>query len=319
VVTPASQVTRQGLDIPTLLAKVRPSVVAIRTGADTTSGVQEAAGSGIVLTADGLVLTNAHVIEGANRIEITFSDGSTHSATLVGAFPDKDVALVRADGVSDAVPAVLGSSDAAQVGDDVVAIGNALNLGAQPTVTLGIISALDRTIPAETVTLEHLIQTDAAINPGNSGGPLVNAKGEVIGMNTAIIQNSQSLGFSLAIDDIKPLIDELKAGKGTTGQQASAFLGVQTTDISETTPDVLDRFGVTVDAGAFVQEVTPGSGAAQAGLQPGDVIVAVDGGAVRSNQQVGAAVRKKAPGDKVELRIVRNGTQRTVTATLGSR
>ena len=202
-----------------------------------------------------------------------------------------------------------------------VAIGNALNLGEQPTVTLGIISALDRTISAENVTLDHLIQTDAAINPGNSGGPLVNAKGEVIGMNTAIIQNSQSLGFSLAIDDIKPLIEELKQGKGSTGGQVAqtAFLGVQTTDISETTPDVLDRFQVTVDHGAFVQAVTPGSAADRAGVRPGDVIIGVDGQEIQSNQQVGAVIRKKQPGDDVQLKILRQGSEQTVTATLGSR
>ncbi len=317
----ASRVAREGLDIPSLLAKVRPSVVAIQTGQATIRGFEEAAGSGIVLSEDGLVLTNAHVIQGANQIEVMFSDGTTKNATLVGAFPENDVALVKAEGVTDATPATLGSSDEAQVGDDVVAIGNALNLGEQPTVTLGIISALDRTISAEDLTLEHLIQTDAAINPGNSGGPLVNAQGEVIGVNTAIIQNSQSLGFSLAIDDIRPLIEELKAGGGTTGPSAprSAFLGVQTTDISETTPDVLQRFQVTVDEGAFVQAVTPGSAADQAGVRPGDVIVGVDGQAITSNQDVGAIVRQKQPGDEIQLRILRRGQEQTVTATLGSR
>jgi putative serine protease PepD len=320
IVRPASKVDQKGLDIPTILAKVRPSVVAIRTGGTTAQGLQqEAAGSGIVLTKDGLVLTNAHVIDGASSIEIEFSDGSTHSATLVGELSSNDVALVRAAGVSDATPATLGSSDAMQVGDDVIAIGNALNLGEQPTVTLGIVSALDRSISAENESLDHLIQTDAAINPGNSGGPLVNAKGQVIGMNTAIIQNSQNLGFALAIDDIKPLIDEMKQGKAPAATTATAFLGIQTTDISETTPDVLQRFGVTVDHGAFVQAVTPGSGADQAGVQPGDVIIGVDGQDISSNQDVGEVIRKKSPGDRVELRIERGGEEMTVTATLGSR
>ncbi len=320
-VVPASQVDRGGLDIAALLAKVRPSVVTIRTGASTARGQEQASGTGIVMSADGLILTNAHVIAGADQIDVTFSDGTTHSATLVGAFPDNDVAMVRADGASGLTPAELGSSDKAQVGDDVVAIGNALNLGAQPTVTLGIISALDRTIPAETITLEHLIQTDAAINPGNSGGPLVNAAGQVIGINTAIIQNSQSLGFSLAIDDIRPLIEELKAGKGSTSGSPSptAFLGVQTTNISETTPDVLQRFGVTVDAGAFVQEVTLGSAAASAGLQPGDVIVGIDSEPVESSQDVGAVVRQRKPGDEIEISYMRGDQRLTSTATLGTR
>ena len=318
IIKPASRVERNTLDIPTLLAKVRASVVSIKTGATTTLGTQEAAGSGIVLTSDGLVLTNAHVIAGALAIEVTLSDGSTRRGSIVGSFPDSDVALIRLDDASNLTPAELGSSDALQVGDDVVAIGNALNLGAQPTVTLGIVSAKDRSISAENVTLEHLIQTDAAINPGNSGGPLINARGQVVGVNTAIIKNSQSLGFSLAIDEIKPLIEELKAGKGTINSE-SAFLGVTTTNLSEQPADVKTQFGITGSSGAFVTGTETGSAAEAAGLQPGDVIVSIDGSEVTGKDDVGAVVRGHKPGDKVTIEFRRQGKNLSGEATLGRR
>ncbi len=315
---PSSQVAGASLDIGALLGTVRPSVVAIKTG----SNQGEAAGSGIVLTTDGLILTNAHVIAGASVIEVSFSDGSTRQAKLVGALPDNDVALVQAEGVTGATAADLGSSDAMQVGDDVVAIGNALGLGEQPTVTRGIVSALNRSIPAENITLDHLIQTDAAINPGNSGGPLVNAKGQVIGMNTAIIQNSQSLGFSLAIDEIKPLIEDIKAGRGATNSAPAAprpFLGVRTTDISEQPADVLAQFGITRTDGAFVVAVEAGSAADDAGLKPGDVIVEMDGAEVTGKNDVGAAIRGLDIGSDIEITVERGGEQQKLTATLGGR
>lgn len=308
------------LNISGVLQKVRPSVVTIKTTNRTASGVQAATGSGIVLSADGLVLTNAHVVEGATGIEVEYADGSAHQATLVGELRANDVALVKADGVADAVPAELGSSDAANVGDDVVAIGNALNLGAQPTVTRGIISALNRTIEAPGETLEHLIQTDAAINPGNSGGPLVNAEGKVIGMNTAIIENSQSLGFSLAIDEIKPLIDDIKAGKGEQGAAPTnrGVLGVRTTNIADQPADVRTQFGVTRTDGTFVVGVEAGSGAEAAGIVEGDVIVKINDATVTSKTEVGNEIRRLKPGDKLSIVVDRKGQQKTVEATLGS-
>ena len=141
-------------------------------------------------------------------------DGSEHAATLVGASPDDDIAIIQVQDVDDLVPAELGSSDDLQVGDEVIAIGNALNLGGEPSVTRGIVSAKDRDLTAEGVDLEDLIQTDAAINPGNSGGPLVNAAGQVVGMNTAIVADAQNIGFAIAIDAARPIIEDLKAGEG---------------------------------------------------------------------------------------------------------
>ncbi|HEX4901737.1 MAG TPA: trypsin-like peptidase domain-containing protein, partial [Acidimicrobiales bacterium] len=199
------------VDVGAVLSAVEPSVVSIETRSSIAEG-QAGAGSGIVLTADGLVLTNAHVIAGLNEIQVGLFGGERAPATLVGSFPEADVALIQVEGRDDLVPATLGSSAELDVGQEVIAIGNALNLGGRPTVTRGIVSALGRSLSAEGITLSNLIQTDAAINPGNSGGPLVDAAGQVVGVNTAIIGDAQNIGFSIAIDTVKPLIEEIRAG-----------------------------------------------------------------------------------------------------------
>jgi putative serine protease PepD len=305
-----------GADIQGILAKVQESVVTIETSQSTSQGVFRGAGSGIVLSEDGLVLTNNHVVEGSGDITVVMFDGSTHPATLVGSFPDDDIAVIKLDGVSGLVPAELGSSADLKVGDEAIAIGNALNLGGQPSVTLGIISALDRSIDAPEESLQGLIQTDAAINPGNSGGPLVNADGQVVGVNTAIINDAQNIGFAIAIDTAKPLIDEIKAGKGAITPD-TAFLGVSTSDVSAVTEAVRSRFGIKADSGAFVEEVQHGSAADQGGLEVGDVIVGYDGKDIKTPSDVQTAVRSKKAGDKIELRVEHAGEERTVTVTLG--
>jgi S1-C subfamily serine protease len=298
-------------------------VVTIETSANTAGGVFEGAGTGIVLSKDGLVLTNAHVISGTNDIKVRLFDGTLHKGGLIGSTPDDDLAVIKVDGVGGLVPAELGSSDVLQVGEPVIAIGNALNLGGKPSVTQGIVSATDRSIDdagpsGEPVSLDNLIQTDAAINPGNSGGPLVDASGQVVGINTAIIADSQNIGFAIAIDPVKDLIRDLRKGKGDITPD-TAFLGVQTVDLDGVEEAVRTQLGIVADKGAFVAEVTPGSGAAKAGLKDGDVIVAFDGKAVTSSTQVANEVRRHDSGDKVRLRIERDGKQRTLTATLGRR
>jgi S1-C subfamily serine protease len=312
---PAATLAGEDLDIKALLDKVRPSVVSIHTG--TRRG--DAAGSGVVLTDDGIILTNAHVIEGASRIEVDFSDGRSAPARLLGSVPDADVAVIRAEGLTQPVmPAELGESDALQVGDSVVAIGNALNLGDDPSVTTGIVSAMNRSISAPTgVTLDNLIQTDAAINPGNSGGPLVNSRGQVVGVNTAILADAQNIGFALSIDSIRSIVEDLQAGRNA--QKTTPVLGVETLDVGNVGSDVLRRFGVEATSGAFVQRVSPGSGAEAAGLQQGDVITSVDGARVRTAADVGRAVRAKQPGDQVEVEFQRAGEELTGVGTLGSR
>jgi S1-C subfamily serine protease len=271
------------------------------------------AGSGMIIDDSGLVLTNAHVVRGASSIRVNLRNGATLDGDVVGAIPDADIALVQIDGAEQPLtPVRLGSSDALRVGDDVVAVGNALNLGEAPTVTTGIVSATDRSVPAQNgVTLRDLVQTDAAINPGNSGGPLVDASGAVIGVNTAIASGAENIGFAIAIDAVRPLIEDIRRG-------AVPYLGVATLDLEGVDPDVRENLGAD-RGGALVSEVEPGSGAEAAGLRPRDVIVSIDGEPVTGSADVRAAVAAAEPGDTVEVGYVRGGDERTATATLGSR
>ena len=302
----------EGLDIQALLAKAEASVVSIETGES--GGIYGGAGSGVLISEDGLVLTNAHVVALADDIRIRFFDGQEVPAALIGSLPNEDIALVQAQDTSGWTAAELGSSSSLLVGDEVVAIGNALGLGGRPTVTSGIVSAKDRRVEAPGVTLENLIQTDAAINPGNSGGPLLNALGQVVGVNTAIIEGSQSVGFAISIDSIKPLIESILDGEGIT--QDTAFLGVATVEVDEVQTTVKEQFAVDQEQGAFVQEVTPGSAAEAAGLRAGDVIVSIDEQVVTSPADVAAIVRSRAAGEEISVSYERLGEPGSTTAQL---
>lgn len=315
---PRSTIAGSGLDVQGILERTEASVVAIHTGQTTSRGVFGGAGTGIVLSADGLILTNAHVVGSMGDIKVTLSNGVEYDAELVGSIPDDDIALIRARGVTNLKPAELGSSEDLRVGDEVLAIGNALNLGGKPTVTLGIVSAKDRTIQAPNITLEKLIQTDAAINPGNSGGPLINSAGQVVGVNTAIISDAQNIGFAIPIDLVKPLIEDIRNGKAPVTLD-SAFLGVSSTSVEDVTDAVLDAFGVRAKRGAFIQDVTPGSAAFESGLREGDVITRVDGRDIESSSDVVTVVRSKKPGDKITIEYERRGRVSTVEVTLKSR
>ena len=301
-----------GVDVHAVLTAAEPSVVSVQTNLGE--------GSGFVLSADGYVLTNFHVIEGASSVRVRFADSSTLAAQTIGSFPDNDVALLKVTPTSSLVPARLGSSGALRVGDPVLAIGNALGLGAAPSVTLGIVSALDRSVPINGSVLQHMIQTDAAINHGNSGGPLVNAGGEVVGINTIVADGAQSIGFALSIDSLKPLIEQLKAGKGELNPN-TAFLGVSSIAVDDpsVTQQQLDDDGVTSPFGALVVDVTSGSPADKAGLQAGDVIVGIDGKEIRSAADVGVAVRARKAGDPVQLVYERRGKRITQRVVLGRR
>ena len=297
------------LDLQAVLEKVQPAVVSIGV-----AGLEgRGAGTGMILTADGEVLTNRHVIAGATRIRVTlYGENEPREADLIGACCDdgtQDLALIKIRGASKLPTVELGSSQAAQVGDDVVAIGNALALPGGPTVTTGIVSAKDRALEG----LDGLIQTDTAINQGNSGGPLVNAAGQVIGVNTAVIRGgAEGIGFSIAIDNAKPVIEDLRSGKTSGG----GFLGISSQSM---TAEIAENLDVPVETGAVVVEVVPGTAADDAGLQRGDVIVEIDGQAVTSAANVGSIVRGKEPGDEVEITFYRGDEKQTVTATLGSR
>ena len=307
------------MDIRAVLRKVEPSVVAIETGLVSQSGgiFGRGAGTGVIISEDGLVLTNNHVIEQAGSIKVKLADGRELNADLIGSSPADDVALIKIRDVSGLTAAELGSSADLEVGDEVVAIGNALDLEGTPTVTRGIVSALNRSIDAGSESLDNLIQTDAAINPGNSGGPLVNSSGQVVGINTAIIGDAQNIGFSIAIDAVKPLIQDLENGGGDV--RGTAFLGVSSVGVDELDQATLEQYGITVDSGAVIVQTTPGSAAEELGLQEGDVVTSIDGEAVNSPDDLGSIIRKHEPGDELKIEWQRDGETQSGTAKLGSR
>jgi S1-C subfamily serine protease len=320
---------REGaLDVQGVLAKTIPAVVSVQTDGfiqqdgffgPTVQRVR-GAGTGMVLSGNGDILTNNHVVEGAQKITVTFEgDKTARTADLIGADPNRDVAIIRVRDAHDLKTVTLGKSSDLSVGDDVLAIGNALALSGGNTVTRGIVSALDRSITDSSENLQHLIQTDAAINSGNSGGPLVDASGKVVGMNTIVIRGSgsgapaESIGFAIAIDSIKPLIERLRAGQPAPGV---AFLGVSTTNLTD---QLKTELQVPVSDGAVVREVTAGSPAEQAGLQVGDVIVRFGGKAVADPTELVQLVQDKTPGDKVEVVFYRGDQRKTASVTVGSR
>src|SRR5688572_9130854 len=314
--TNSSKITVTG-DIQEILSKVEPAVVSIRTrtlslGDFLRAVPGQGAGTGFVIASDGVIVTNNHVIAGAQSIEVVFADDRKMPARVLGRDPATDLAVMKVD-ASDLPVATLGDSSALKVGDDVIAIGNALGLQGGPTVTRGIVSAEDRTITAESgIRLEHVIQTDTAINPGNSGGPLVNSAGEVVGINTAVAGDAQNIGFSIAINAAKPIIEELR--QGTT--KSRPFLGVKMITF---TPEYAEGLGVTVDSGAVVADVTAGSGAEVAVLRTGDVITSIDGKEVKAAEDVTSAVNAHKPGEEIKLTFVRRDQTQEVTVKLGER
>jgi len=302
-----SVITQTG-DVQSILAKVQPGVVYVHSQA-TRAGrfyPTEGAGTGVILSADGEVLTNAHVVAGATSIKVNVGNETTsRDATLIAADAANDVALIRITGATGLPTVTLGRSGDLKVGDDVVAIGNALDLKGGFTVTRGIVSALNRSIGADDNSqLTGLIQTDAAINPGNSGGPLVNAGGQVVGINTAVSGQAQNIGFAIAIDGIKAKLDTLRAGKGAI-VPPQAFLGVRTQAAS--------------GSGVTVVEVTAGTPAAAAGIQVDDVIIAIDGTPVTDPEALRAAIAAHKPGDRVSVTLASGATRRTVNVALGTR
>jgi S1-C subfamily serine protease len=311
-----SKIARTG-DIQEILAKVEPAVVSIRTRTlslgdffKPTPG--QGAGTGFVIGSDGVIVTNNHVIAGAQSIEVVFADDRKMPARVLGRDPTTDLAVMKVE-ASDLPVATLGDSDALKVGDDVIAIGNALALEGGPTVTRGIVSAEDRTITAENGTrLEHVIQTDTAINPGNSGGPLVNSAGEVVGINTAVAGDAQNIGFSIAVNAAKPIIEELR--QGTT--RTRPFLGVKMFSV---TPSIATELGLKTESGALVADVTAGSGAEVAGLSNGDVITSIDGREVKAAEDVTSAVSAHKPGDEIKVTFKRGDETKEATVRLGER
>jgi serine protease Do len=319
--TSNSSVLPKPSDIQGILARVEPAVVNINTqgGGGRLGG--SGAGTGMVISGNGQVLTNAHVVSGARNLSVTFAGQSqSHPATVTSADPSADVALVQVQGVSGLPTVTLGDSGTVQVGDGVLAIGNALALGNQPTVTEGIISALNRTLNSGGESLSGLLQTDAAISPGNSGGPLVNSAGQVVGMNTAVLTGSsqepaQNIGFAIPINQAKARVSQLKPGQGVTNGGATspngAFLGVGVADSSGSAPGSPGG-----GPGALVEQVVPSSPASRIGLQAGDVIVAIDRTTVSNASDLASAISSHHPGDYVQVSWTRNGTRQSATAAL---
>ena len=291
---------------------------------------QQALGSGFVIDKAGHIVTNYHVVEGARRVEVSFSNNDSVRATVVGADPSTDIAVLRVDlGARALTPLLLGDSDSVRVGDSVVAIGNPFGLAR--TVTSGIVSALQRPIQAPNgYTIDHVIQTDAALNHGNSGGPLLNAAGEVVGVNSQIqtgigSDGNVGIGFAVPINTVKSIASQLVH----SGRVERAFIGVSVRPI---TAKLARLFRLTVDRGLLVERVQPGSGAAEAGLKGGsteaviagesytlggDVIAKVDGVATGSLERLRAALSHRKPGDKVTVEAYRGARKLTLTLRLG--
>jgi len=289
-------------------------------------------GSGFVIGKGGSIVTNAHVVEGASRVTVSFGDKRSVPARVVGRDPSSDLALllVHPDGLA-LEPLELGSSEDVQVGDPTVAIGNPFGL--DRTLTTGVVSALQRSIPSlqPGYSINNVIQTDAAINPGNSGGPLIDAQGKVIGVNSQIETGGSGggnvgIGFAVPIDTAKEVIPQLRRG----GSVKRAYLGVTTRTIDAG----LDELNLASADGALVETVEPGGPADRAGLRGGaeeqvfagrtvrlggDIIKAIDGTKVRDSDDISELVARKRPGDRVSLEILRGGTRASVSVTLGRR
>ena len=269
-------------------------------------------GTGVTLDGDGRILTNNHVIAGAESITVTLSNGESFPARLVGRDPNTDLAIIRieADGLT---PATLGSSSALQVGEDVIAIGHALGLRGGPTVSKGVVSALGRSIDSERGnTIVDLIQTDASINPGNSGGALANTRAEVVGINTAIIQGTQGIGFAINIDDAKVVVTQL-IEKGFVER---GYLGIGPTNVN---PGIADQWDLPVTEGIFVARVLPGTPAARAGLREQDVIVQLGDQPIDNTGELSKFLIAHLPGETVTLVYFRGPTKISTEITLGER
>ena len=262
-------------------------------------------GSGFIVSPDGYILTNNHVVEKADEVMVTLLDKEEFKAKVVGSDPKIDIALIKIDAKKKLTYVALGDSDKLEVGEWVLAIGNPFGLG--HTVTAGIVSAKGRIIGSGPY--DDFIQTDASINPGNSGGPLFNLKGEVVGINTAIVQGGQGIGFATPIQLAKSVLDQLKEkGKVTRG-----WLGVY---IQPLTADAAENLGVPGRRGALVADVTSGGPAEKAGIRSGDVIVGFNGKEIRDEHELPQAVASTKPGKTVDVRLIRGGKETTIAVKI---
>ncbi|TSA04211.1 MAG: Do family serine endopeptidase [Nitrospiraceae bacterium] len=302
----------------TLADRVKPAVVNIAPlSASVKSGEtprdrgpnNPGTGSGVIVDKEGLIVTNNHVVGDAKEVEVRLSDKSKFVGQVIGRDPDTDIAIVKITPTADLPTVPFGDSSKVRVGQWVMAVGNPFSL--DRTVTLGVVSGLER----DAVRLsryEAFIQTDASINPGNSGGPLFNIKGEVIGINTAIINYAQGIGFAIPSNMVQQVVGQLRS----RGKVIRGWLGV---GIQEVTADLAAKFSIKENDGVLVNDVFENEPAARAGLKPGDIIAKVDGRRVETPAGLSRAVAGLTPGTKIELDVIRNGERRTVTVDLGER
>jgi serine protease Do len=270
---------------------------------------QQGLGSGFIIDHNGTILTNYHVIDSAEKIVVTLSDGKSFDAKVLGKDQKTDIAVIQINGEQDLPAATLGDSDRLEVGEWVMAIGNPFGL--DHTVTTGIVSAKGRHIGAGPY--DDFIQTDASINPGNSGGPLINMRGEVIGINSAIFSESGGnigIGFAIPTNLVKELLPQLR----DTGKVVRGYLG---TGIQKLTPEIADALGVNQTQGALVTETTDGGPADRAGVKPGDVIVAFDGKDIKDTSDLPLQVARTTPGKTVPVKILRESKEVTLSLTVG--
>ena len=305
--------------ITEVVEAVKPAVVSVIVGTVSYNIFlqpvpTEQAGSGVIIDEQGYIVTNNHVVEGAESITVTLTDGRAFDATLTGTDPLTDLAVIKIEG--DSLPTVeFSKSSEVEVGEWVVAIGNALALKGGPTVTVGVISALGRTIEVESGwSLYDVIQTDAAINPGNSGGPLINLKGEVVGINTAKITavDVSGVGFAVSAETARPVVEELIE----KGYVSRSYLGISLVTV---TPAIASSYNLATEEGGMVYLVVPGTPAEQAGLQAYDVITRINGEGVTTADDVVLAIRAHEVGDTIEITYFRGTRETTTSATLVER
>lgn len=314
----------QPLSVAQINQKVRPAVVQVtnnqkvqgRFGASNGIAIPAGVGTGFIFDKSGYILTNNHVVEGASSLTVATTDNKTYDAKIIGTYPQGDLAVIQITGAGNLPTVALGDSGKLQVGDPVVAIGNALALQGGPTVTSGVVSALNRVAqePSSGSTpgtfLVDLIQTDAAINPGNSGGPLLNAAGQVVGINTLGSTQAQGINFSISINSAKPVADALIAGQPVP----RAFVGVTTGSLN---PQQDAQLKLPANTGVGIASVQPGTPAATAGLKADDIIIKFDGQDVHGEEGFVGLLLNHKPGDTVTFTILRNGQQQDVKVTLG--
>jgi S1-C subfamily serine protease len=299
------------LSVAQVVDRITPSVVTVLATIDDGMNSGRGTGTGVVITNDGEIVTNAHVIDGATVVQVLLNGGiDPVEARVLALDMGNDLALLKVD-QTGLRPAVFATPESIAVGDEVVAIGFALNLDGGPTVTRGIVSALNRTLVNEDGALDGLIQTDAAISSGNSGGPLLNKRAQIIGINTAVFQSSgvvaaNNVGFAISVSEVLPVIEELRA-VANGEPRIEGYLGVELVSRSDG------------GRGAVINSVTAGSPAASAGIRAGDVVIAADRTPIDGQAAFVAAIRDKSPGDSIDIVVLRDGQRVTLTAILAER